>query len=221
MEINRFIDHTLLKATATESDIVRLCEEARQYDFYAVCVNGCWTAVCKKLLEDTPVQIATTIGFPLGAMSAASKINEAKLAIENGSDEIDMVMNIGQFKTGNYHYVEQEIREIKKAIGEKLLKVIIEACYLSDEEKEIATDIACNGGADFVKTSTGFGTGGATIADIILMKAIASGRAKIKASGGIKDYKTAILFINDGADRIGTSNGIDIVKGIVNKNTDH
>ena len=219
MEITRYIDHTLLKATATESDIVRLCEEARQYDFYAVCVNGCWTALCKRLLDETSVQIATTIGFPLGAMSTVSKINEANTAIDNGSDEIDMVINIGEFKTGNYAYVEHEIREIKKTIGKKVLKVIIETCYLSDEEKETATDIACNAGADFVKTSTGFGTGGATIADIILMKAIASGRAKIKASGGIKDYKTAISFINDGADRIGTSSGIDIVKGIENKNT--
>jgi deoxyribose-phosphate aldolase len=213
MELARYIDHTMLKATATESDIVHLCEEARQFDFYAVCVNSCWTALCKQMLQDTAVSVATTIGFPLGAMSTESKTEEAKIAINNGSDEIDMVMNIGVFKAGNYTFVEQEIREIKKTIGKKVLKVILETCYLTQEEKEIATDVACRAGADFIKTSTGFGGGGATLEDVILMKAIASGRAKIKASGGIKDQATALAFIKDGADRIGTSSGIAIVTG--------
>jgi deoxyribose-phosphate aldolase len=217
MDLARYIDHTLLKATATESDIVQLCEEARLYDFYAVCVNSCWVTLCKEMLSDTSVQIATTIGFPLGASSTEAKIYEAKLAIGQGSDEIDMVMNIGVFKTGNYSYVENEIRDIKHAIGNQILKVIIETCYLRDEEKETATDIACLAGADFVKTSTGFGSGGATLDDVILMKAIASGRAKIKASGGIKDRATALAFIKDGADRIGTSSGVAIVTGVTDQ----
>jgi deoxyribose-phosphate aldolase len=213
MELARYIDHTLLKATATESDIVHLCEEARQFEFYAVCVNSGWTALCKQMLKDTSVCVATTIGFPLGAMSTAAKIAEALKAIEDGADEIDMVMNIGLFKTGNYTAVESEIRSIKQAVGKNILKVIIETCYLDLEEKENATDLACRAGADFVKTSTGFGGGGATLEDVILMKAIASGRAKIKASGGIKDQATALAFIKDGADRIGTSSGVAIVTG--------
>ena len=212
MEIARYIDHTALKATATETDIVQLCREAAEYDFYAVCVNSCWTSLCKKQLKNTYIKIAVTIGFPLGAMSTASKIAEARSAVENGADEIDMVMNIGKFKSGDHAFVEQEIREIKKSIGRKILKVIIETCYLDMEEKEIATDIACKAGADFVKTSTGFGSGGATLEDVILLKAIASGRAKIKASGGIKDHDTAAAYIKDGADRIGTSSGVEIVK---------
>lgn len=212
MEIARYIDHTALKATATETDIVQLCREAAEYDFYAVCVNSCWVPICKKELKNTYIKIASTIGFPLGAMSTASKIAEARSAVENGADEIDMVMNIGKFKSGDHAFVEQEIREIKKSIGRKILKVIIETCYLDMEEKEIATDIACKAGADFVKTSTGFGSGGATLEDVILLKAIASGRAKIKASGGIKDHDTAAAYIKDGADRIGTSSGVEIVK---------
>ena len=212
MDIERYIDHTLLKPTATESDMVRLCEEARMYGFYAVCVNGCWTKMCSDLLKDTDVRVATVVGFPLGAMSTSSKISEAKQAIADGSTEIDMVINIGQLKTGNYVFVEQEIREIKQAVGKNILKVIIETCYLSADEKELATDIACKAGTDFVKTSTGFGNSGATPEDVILMKAIASGRARIKASGGIKDFKTAFEFIRDGADRIGTSSGVAIIE---------
>lgn len=213
MELARYIDHTLLKPTATESDIVRLCKEARAFDFVAVCVNGCWTATCKQLLKDTQVNVATVIGFPLGAMSTEAKVAEARQAIADGADEIDMVMNIGWFKTGNYAAVEHDIREVKHAIGKQLLKVIIETGFLDNEEKERATDIACKAGADFVKTSTGFGPGGATIEDVVLMKAIASGRARIKASGGVKDQAAAIAFIQHGADRIGTSSGVAIVTG--------
>jgi deoxyribose-phosphate aldolase len=213
MELARYIDHTLLKPTATESDIVRLCEEARAFDFFAVCVSGCWTSTCKQLLKDTQVSVATVIGFPLGAMSTAAKVAEAKQAIADGADEIDMVMNIGLFKTGNDAAVEHDIREVKLAVGKHILKVIIETGFLDNEEKERATDIACRAGADFVKTSTGFGPGGATIEDVVLMKAIASGRARIKASGGVKDQATAIAFIRHGADRIGTSSGVAIVTG--------
>ncbi len=213
MDIAHYIDHTLLKPVATKEEISRLCEEAIEYDFYAVCVNTCWVPLCKGELKNSPVKLAATVGFPLGAMSMDAKIAEAKLAVKDGADEIDMVLNIGQLRSGNYSYVEHEIREIKKAIGSKLLKVILETGYLSNEEKESGTDIACRAGADFVKTSTGFGSGGATLEDITLMKAIASGRAKIKASGGIKDYLTAMKFIKNGADRIGTSNGIEIIKG--------
>jgi len=192
MEINKFIDHTILKATAKKEDIKKLCDEAKKYDFFSVCVNG----------------------FPLGAMSKDAKVFEARRAIEDGASEIDMVINIGALKDGEYDYVENEIREIKETIGNNVLKVIIETCYLTDDEKKKACELSLNAKADFVKTSTGFGTGGATFEDVELMKSVVGDKAQVKASGGVKDLETAKKYIELGATRLGTSSGIAIVTGL-------
>ena len=210
MQIQDYIDHTILKPTATISDIEKLCKEAIDNKFYAVCVNGCHTKLAKKQLQDSKVKLAVVIGFPLGAMSTESKVFEAQDCIGNGADEVDMVINVGWLKSGILNLVQQEISSIKKAIGEKVLKVIIETCYLSKEEKIKACELALEAGADFVKTSTGFGTGGATLEDVKLMKEVVGSKAKIKASGGIKDRATALKYIALGVSRIGTSSGIAI-----------
>ena len=202
-----FIDHTNLKPTALPSDIKRLCEEAKTYDFYAVCVNGCYVSLAKKELDNTQVKVAAVIGFPLGAMSTKAKIFEARDSLENGADEIDMVINIGWLKSNHDDWVRSEIMSIKKAIGDTILKVILETCYLTNIEKEKACILAMEAGADFVKTSTGFGSGGTTFEDVILMKRMVGDKAKIKASGGIKDRETALKYIELGASRIGTSSG--------------
>ncbi|MGM1056180.1 MAG: deoxyribose-phosphate aldolase [Bacteroidota bacterium] len=208
MHLNNFIDHTLLKPTATIQEIKNLCSEALEYDFYAVCVNGCHVNTAKSILNKSDIKIAAVIGFPLGAMSTAAKIAEAEFCIADGADEIDMVINIGWLKSGENERVEAEISGIKKAIGNTVLKVIIETCYLSEEEKETACLAALNAKADFVKTSTGFGSGGATPEDVKLMKEVVGDKLQIKASGGIKDKKTAINYINMGVSRLGTSSGI-------------
>ncbi|HRH57869.1 MAG TPA: deoxyribose-phosphate aldolase [Chitinophagales bacterium] len=213
MTLSKYIDHTLLKATATENDIIQLCNEAIEYHFYAVCVNSCYVPLCRDTLHGSEIKIASVIGFPLGAMDIASKITEAKNVVRNGADEIDMVINIGFLKNQQYDLVENEIRQIKSEIGTKILKVIIETCYLTDDEKRIATMIVLNAGADFVKTSTGFGTGGATLEDVELMKSVTQNKIQIKASGGIRDFETAKKYIDLGVTRIGTSNGIQIVTG--------
>lgn len=210
MQIQDYIDHTLLKPTATISDIEKLCKEAIDHKFYAVCVNGCYTKQAKKQLQGSKVKLAVVIGFPLGAMSTVSKIFEAQDCIANGADEVDMVINVGWMKSGKFDWVEHEISSIKKAIGGKVLKVIIETCYLTKEEKIKACTLALEAGADFVKTSTGFGTGGATLEDVKLMKDVVGSKAKIKASGGIKDRTTALKYIALGVSRIGTSSGIAI-----------
>ena len=170
MEINKYIDHTVLKATTTPKDIEKLCNEAKEYKFYSVCVNGCYVSLCKKLLVNTDVKVAAVIGFPLGAMSTEAKVYEAKKCIEDGANEIDMVINVGMLKAKEYDYVREEIRQIKEAIGTNVLKVIIETCYLTDDEKVKACELAVEAKADFVKTSTGFGTNGATFEDVTLMK---------------------------------------------------
>jgi deoxyribose-phosphate aldolase len=211
MDIAQYIDHTLLKPVAVEAEIRQLCKEAMQYKFYAVCVNGCYVKICNSELQDTEIKIAGVAGFPLGAMDTRAKIYEAETAVNDGADEIDMVMNIGFLRSGNYKDVENEIRQVRTAIGNRILKVIIETCYLTEEEKKTAAQILCNEGADFVKTSTGFGSGGATIEDVELIRSVINEKTKIKASGGIKDYETAIKFIKAGASRIGTSSGIQIV----------
>lgn len=213
MNLSKYIDHTLLKATATESDVIQLCNEAKEHHFYAVCVNSSYVELCKKELENSNIKIASVVGFPLGAMDTLSKIYEAVHATKNGADEIDMVINIGFFKDQQYGRVENEIRLIKESIGDKILKVIVETCYLTDDEKKMATLLVVNAGADFVKTSTGFGTGGATLDDIELMKSVTQNKIQIKASGGIRDYETARKYIDLGVTRIGTSNGIQIVTG--------
>ena len=214
MKINQYVDHTLLKAVATKKDIEKLCNEAKEYEFYSVCVNGANVAEAYKQVKDTNVKVAAVIGFPLGAMATDVKVFEAKKAIEDGASEIDMVINVGALKDGNYEYVEKEIAEIKKAIGDNVLKVIIETCYLTDEEKVKACELSVNANADFVKTSTGFGTGGATFEDVELMKKTVGDKAEVKASGGVKDLDTAKKYIELGATRLGTSSGIEIIKGL-------
>jgi len=211
MEINKYIDHTVLKATTTESDIVKLCDEAKQHNFYAVCVNGCYVNLAKENLKGTDVSIAAVIGFPLGAMSKEAKIFEAEKCIADGANEIDMVLNIGFLKDGRFEEVEEEIREIKEAIGDNTLKVIFENCYLTKDEIEIASQLAVNAKADFVKTSTGFGTGGATYEDVEIMKSIVGDKAEIKAAGGVRDIETAKKYIEMGVTRLGTSSGVSLV----------
>ena len=212
MGLNKYIDHTILKATASSSDVQKLCEEAIEHEFYSVCVNGCYVADAKQLLQGTDVKVAAVVGFPLGAMTTAAKVFEAKEAVENGASEIDMVINVAKLKDGEFEYVENEIRQIKEAIGDKVLKVIIETCYLTDEEKVKACELSLVAKADFVKTSTGFGTGGATYEDVKLMKSVVGDNAKVKASGGVRDKETAQKYVELGAERLGTSSGIDIVK---------
>ena len=212
MGLNKYIDHTILKATASSTDVQKLCEEAIEHEFYSVCVNGCYVADAKHLLQGTDVKVAAVVGFPLGAMTTASKVFEAKEAIENGASEIDMVINVAKLKDGEFDYVENEIRLIKEAIGNSVLKVIIETCYLTDEEKVKACELSLVAKADYVKTSTGFGTGGATYEDVKLMKSVVGDNAKVKASGGVRDKGTAQKYVDLGAERLGTSSGIEIVK---------
>lgn len=212
MGLNKYIDHTILKATASSSDVQKLCEEAIEHEFYSVCVNGCYVADAKHLLQGTDVKVAAVVGFPLGAMTTAAKVFEAREAIENGASEIDMVINVAKLKDGEFDYVENEIRQIKEAIGDNVLKVIIETCYLTDEEKVKACELSLVAKSDFVKTSTGFGTGGATYEDVKLMKSVVGDNAKVKASGGVRDKETAQKYVDLGAERLGTSSGIDIVK---------
>ena len=212
MKLNKYIDHTLLKQDATEQQIDRLLSEAREYNFASVCVNPCWVSHAKAGLTDTDVKVCTVVGFPLGATTSAVKAYETKEAIQNGADEIDMVINVGALKSGNAALVESDIRAVVEASGDKLVKVIIEACLLTDEEKVLACQLAQKAGADFVKTSTGFGTGGATYEDVKLMKSVVGDNAKVKASGGVRDKETAQKYVDLGAERLGTSSGIDIVK---------
>lgn len=211
MQLEQYIDHTLLKPTATIPDIKKLCAEANTHNFYAVCINSSYVPLAKKVLSGSKVNIAAVIGFPLGAMATHSKICEAEYCIEQGADEIDMVINLGCLKSGCLDKVKNEIKEIKEAIGAKVLKVIIETCYLTQEEKRTACLLTVEAGADFVKTSTGFGSGGATYADIQLMKDVVGSAVQLKASGGIKDKNTALRFIEMGVSRIGTSSGIAII----------
>ena len=212
MGLNKYIDHTILKATASSADVQKLCAEAIEHEFYSVCVNGCYVADAKHLLQGTDVKVAAVVGFPLGAMTTAAKVFEAKEAVENGASEIDMVINVAKLKDGEFDYVENEIRQIKEAIRDNVLKVIIETCYLTDEEKVKACELSLVAKADFVKTSTGFGTDGATYEDVKLMKSVVGDNAKVKASGGVRDKETAQKYVNLGAERLGTSSGIDIVK---------
>ena len=212
MGLSKYIDHTILKATASSADVQKLCEEAIEHEFYSVCVNGCYVADAKQLLQGTDVKVAAVVGFPLGAMTTAAKVFEAKEAVENGASEIDMVINIAKLKDGEFEFVENEIRQIKETIGDNVLKVIIETCYLTDEEKVKACELSLAAKADFVKTSTGFGTGGATYEDVKLMKSVVGDNAKVKASGGVRDKETAQKYVDLGAERLGTSSGIEIVK---------
>lgn len=212
-EIAKYIDHTLLASNATEDKIIQLCEEAKEHSFASVCVNSCWTKVCSDVLKESDVKVCTVVGFPLGSMKGVSKAYEASVAISDGADEIDMVINVGFLKDGKLDEVEQDIMLVREACKDTVLKVIIETCLLSDEEKEIACRLAVNAKADFVKTSTGFSTGGATEADVALMKSVVKDALGVKASGGVRSYETAVAMISSGATRLGTSSGIAIVQG--------
>jgi deoxyribose-phosphate aldolase len=211
--INQYIDHTLLKATATKDAIIKLCDEAKEFQFFSVCVNSCFIALAKEQLKNSSVKICSVIGFPLGAMSTSAKVKEAEHALKDGADEIDMVLNIGLLKSKDFDAVWEDIEAVKAIMPNNVLKVILETCYLEELEIIKASELAIQSGADFIKTSTGFGTGGATINDIKLMKSVAKDCVKLKASGGIKDLETALEYINIGVDRLGTSSGIAIVTG--------
>ena len=212
MKINKFIDHTVLSQDSDEKKIDKLIAEAKEHDFASVCVNSCWTKKCAEALKDSDVNVCVVVGFPLGAMDTKSKAFETKTAIENGADEIDMVINVGWLKSGRYSDVEDDIREVKKACGDKHLKVIIECCLLTDEEKVMACKLSEKAGADFVKTSTGFSKSGATVEDVALMRKTVGDRLGVKAAGGIRDGKTAVAMIKAGASRLGCSAGIKIIE---------
>jgi deoxyribose-phosphate aldolase len=208
MELNRYIDHTLLSASATEADILKLCEEALKYNFYSVCINSSYVPLAKQALGRSDVKICTVISFPLGAMSTEAKIFEAKKAIEQGATEIDMVMNIGRLKSKNHLAVLKDISKVKRAIGLTPLKVILEISELSKNEIVKACEICIDARADFVKTSTGFSKSGATLTAVKIMKKTVKDFLKIKASGGIIDATTALKYIEVGVHRIGASSGV-------------
>ena len=213
MKLNKYIDHTLLKQDATVEQIDSLLSEAREYDFASVCVNPFWVSYAHSGLQDTDVKVCTVVGFPLGATTSAVKAFETKEAIQNGADEIDMVINVGALKSGNADLVESDIRAVVEASGDKLVKVIIEACLLTNDEKVLACQLAQKAGADFVKTSTGFSTGGATLPDVQLMRQTVGPDMGVKAAGGARSYADAVAFVEAGATRIGTSAGVAILKG--------
>ncbi len=213
MKLASMIDHTILKPEAGKEQVETICREAREYGFASVCVNSSYVPLCAELLRDTEVKVCTVIGFPLGAMSTAAKAAEARQAILDGAEELDMVIHIGMLKDGNNEYVEQDIHSVvEEARGKAAVKVIIETCLLSEEEKVRACMLAKKAGADYVKTSTGFSTGGATAEDIALMKKTVGKDMKVKASGGIRTREKAEEMRKAGADRIGTSSGIRIVE---------
>lgn len=212
MDIAKYIDHTILKAETTAEDVKKLCKEAREYKFASVCVNGCYAKLVSTELAGTDVKTCVVVGFPLGAMTKEAKAFETTQAIENGATEIDMVINVGALKEKNYELLKEDIEAVVKAAkGKALVKVIIEACLLTDEEKVKACEISKEAKADFVKTSTGFSTGGATKEDIALMRKTVGPEIGVKASGGVRDFKTAMDMINAGASRIGASASISIV----------
>lgn len=212
MEYNRLIDHTLLAPDATKEQIKKICDEAKQYNFASVCVNPSWIRYCKEQLKGSDVKVCTVIGFPLGATMMASKISEAKYSLYEGADELDMVINIGRLKDHDDEYVKNEIAELKNVAGDNVLKVIIETCLLTDEEKVRVCKLAKEAKADFVKTSTGFSKGGATVADIKLMRETVGPEMGVKASGGVKTKEDLVAMVEAGATRIGTSHGVDLVK---------
>lgn len=215
-EIYAHIDHTLLKPFSTWEDIEKLCDEAVEYKTASVCVPQSYIERINKKYGDK-LAICTVIGFPLGYNLTESKIVEAKKAIEYGASEIDMVVNISDVKNGDYEKVEQEIKDIKEAVGERILKVIVETCYLTEEEKIAMCKAVTNAGADYIKTSTGFGTDGARMEDVILFKEHIGDNVKIKAAGGVRTKEDLIAFIEAGCDRIGTSSAIKMLKGEENK----
>ncbi len=211
MSIARLIDHTLLKPEAQPAQVERLCAEACEHGFATVCVNSCHVSLCRRRLEGSGVRVCTVIGFPLGAMLREAKAAETAAAVNLGADELDMVMNIGWLKAGVDEMVVSDVHRVVDAAQQRPVKVIIETCLLTEEEKERATRLVIDAGAAFVKTSTGFSTGGATADDVMLLARVAAGRIGVKAAGGIRDYSTARKMIEAGATRIGTSSGVTIV----------
>ena len=211
MKLSKYIDHTDLKQDASHNDIKKLCEEAINYDFMAVCINPSFVSLAKNLLEKSNVLVCTVVGFPLGQNTTDTKVFETKQAIEDGADEIDMVINITKLKANDMKYCVNEINEIKKAAGDKVLKVIVETCLLNSKEIIRAMEFVNESNADFIKTSTGFSTSGANIEDIIIWKKIIKDNKKIKAAGGIRSHDDLLQFIKEGADRIGTSSGIKLI----------
>lgn len=213
MNINKLIDHTALKPNTNKESILKLITEAKTYDFASVCVNPCWVALAHQELKDTDVKVCTVIGFPLGANTTEVKVFETKDAIEKGAQEIDMVINIAMLKDKEYDYVENEIHQIVEAAKDKaIVKVIIETCLLTDEEKIKACELSQKAGADFVKTSTGFSTGGATVHDIVLMRKTVGAEMGVKASGGVHTHEEALAMVEAGATRIGASAGVKLLK---------
>lgn len=213
MNINKLIDHTALKPNTNKESILKLIAEAKTYDFASVCVNPCWVALAHQELKNTDVKVCTVIGFPLGANTTEVKVFETKDAIEKGAQEIDMVINIAMLKDKEYDYVENEIHQIVEATKDKaIVKVIIETCLLTDEEKIKACELSQKAGADFVKTSTGFSTGGATVHDIALMRKTVGAEMGVKASGGVHTHEEALAMVEAGATRIGASAGIKLLK---------
>ena len=211
MKYNKLIDHTLLKQDATPEQILKLCQEAKEFDFTSVCVNPAYVPLAAEALKGSDVKVCTVIGFPLGMNLPKTKVEEAQACINQGADEIDMVINVGMLKSGNDDYVEAEIAELKAVAGKRVLKVIIETCLLTDEEKVRACRLAKNAGADFVKTSTGFSTGGATVHDVKLMRETVGPEMGVKASGGVRTHEDLLAMVEAGANRIGTSNGTKII----------
>ena len=213
-QLANMIDHTNLKAFADDAAFEKLCDEAKKYNFKMVAINPAQTVRCKKKLEGSPVHVGAAIGFPLGQTTLECKIFETKDAIEKGADEIDYVINVAELKNKNYDYIKKEMEEIVKICREagKTSKVIFENCYLTDDEKRKVAEIAKEVKPDFIKTSTGFGTGGATVEDVKLMKSVVGDEVKVKAAGGIRDLKTALAMIEAGAERVGTSAGVAIVE---------
>ncbi|WP_018658708.1 deoxyribose-phosphate aldolase [Allofustis seminis] len=211
--IAKYIDHTLLKPDATQEQIKKLTDKAKEYGFMSVCVNPTWVKFCANELKDSDVRVCTVIGFPLGANTSEVKAFETRDAIANGADEVDMVINIGELKAGNTKDVQKDIEAVVEAANGTLVKVIIETCLLSEEEKVVACQLAKAAGADFVKTSTGFSTGGATASDIRLMRETVGEEMGVKASGGVHNFEEAMAMIEAGASRIGASSGIAIVQG--------
>lgn len=214
MDFAKMIDHTILKADATKEDVKKLCMEAMKYGFHSVCVNSSFVYYCAQLLKDSEVKVCTVVGFPLGAMSTDGKVGETLAAIEDGAGEIDMVIHVGMIKSRDWDYVKQDIASVVEAAGDRaIVKVILETCLLTDDEKEYACRICKEAGADFVKTSTGFSTDGATIEDVALLRKTVGPVMGVKASGGIRTLETAQAMVRAGADRLGTSSGIKIVEG--------
>lgn len=211
--LNQYIDHTLLKPTATAEEIDRLCQEAMEHEFYAVCVNGLYVAHAAKLLDGSSVKVAAVVGFPLGANHPAIKQREMVQALQDGATEIDLVLSIGALKSGDHQGVLKELQLLRQTNAQMVLKVILETTFLSREEKILACQLAVDAGADFVKTSTGFGPGGATLEDVELMLQTVDGKARVKASGGIRDRATMEQYIQLGVERIGTSSGLAIMAG--------